>query len=1105
MFTGCVPPLKELIMSARHWRGWLFAGCAALACAGVSGAVLAAKVDMTAQVPSAFTGDLQWRLIGPFRGGWGTMAQGIPDQPNVYYFSAAGGGVWKTIDAGRTWQSLGDDLPASAMGAIAIAPSDPNVIYLGSGQVAARWDIQSGNGVYKSTDGGKNWQHIGLDATKYIGKILVDPNDANIVLVGALGHYFGPNHERGVFRSSDGGKTWQQTLYINDDTGVVDLARDPQNANVIYAAAWQVRNYPWLSYFQPNAGPGSGLYKSTDDGKTWARLGGDGWPTAQLGRIGIAAASGNRVYAVVDAAPASGNVPHAASKDQGGLYRSDDGGAHWQRMSQEGWLENDYFSRITVDAHNPDVIYSAGQSIRESRDGGKTWDIIKGAPGGDDYHYVWLNPQRPDHIITASDQGVVITVDGGKTWSSWYNQPTGQFYHLAADNRFPYWVYSGQQDSGTVGIASRSDFGALSFRDWHPVGGDERDYDVPDPIDPAIVYGTGLGGRLSRFDAITGQVANVSPWPIASYGARPTTTKYRYTWITPLAAVSNHQNQSVLYLGAQVLFRSSDRGDHWDVISPDLTGQKQGAKNCEGNVAIADARAYGYGVIYSIAVSPRDDNEIWTGSDSGVIENTRDGGVHWNDVTPSGIATMTKISSLDVSGLQAGTAYAAADNHRHDDFAPHVWRTHDFGKTWTEADNGLPAGHYVSVVRADPVRAGLLYAGTDAGAFVSFDDGDHWQRLRMNLPTVWVRDLLVHGNDLVAATQGRAIWILDDLSPLRQWNAGIASQPLHLFKPADALRVHANNNKDTPLPPETPLGKNPPNGAIIDYSLGAHAHGPVVIDILDANGKLVRHYASDAKPEEARAERYFDADWVKPEPMPSAAPGLHRFVWNLRYPRPRAASYDYSIAAVFGEDTPTSPQGAFVLPGQYTVVLKANGHEQRQPLTVKMDPRVHTSDADLQSALSFSQKVAAALDTAYVGYAQQKAVTRQLGVLGKRFADQPSHKNLLDEVQGIQDKLGEDDEAKLDQTTSFGALSGQLAALESDAESADTAPTTAQTQVLASAATRLQSAQQQWQALQSGELAKLNADLKTAGTQPVSVPSPDKLDAGEPDPGKDLP
>ncbi|MEO6968605.1 MAG: hypothetical protein ABI132_09195 [Rhodanobacteraceae bacterium] len=1072
----------------------------------ILGAVIAAPL---LAAPSAsdgkFADSLQWRLLGPFRGGWGTMAQGIPDQPNVYYFGAAGGGVWKTIDAGRTWQSLGDHLPAAAVGAIAVASSNANVIYVGTGQVAARYDVAAGSGVFVSRDGGKSWQGAGLAATRNIGKILIDPRDANTVLVGALGHYFGPNHERGVFRSTDGGKTWKQTLYIDDDTGVVDLAADPSNPNVIYAAAWQVRNYPWLSYFQPNSGPGSGVYKSSDGGATWKHLNGNGWPTGELGRIGLAAASGNRVYAVVNAAPNSGNVPHPASKNQGGLYRSDDGGVNWKLVSGEGWLENDYFSRINVDPHNADVVYSAGQSIRRSSDGGKTWTIIKGAPGGDDYHNVWINPKYPDHMITASDQGVVVTVDGGKTWSDWYNQPTGQFYHLAADNRFPYWVYSGQQDSGTVGIASRSDYGALSFRDWHPVGGDERDYDVPDALDPMIVYGSGLGGRVSRFDARTGQVANVSPWPIVSYGARPTTSKYRYTWITPLVAVRNHQNQSWLYLGAQVLFRSTDRGDHWNAISPDLTGQQAGAKNCDGKVAIADARACGYGVIFSIALSSRDDNEIWTGSDSGLIYLTRDGGAHWNDVTPKSLPEWNKIASMDVSALQAGTAYAATDGHRHDDFSPHVWRTHDYGKSWVEVDNGLPKDHFVDVVRADPERAGLLYAGTDAGVCVSFDDGDHWQSLRQNLPTAWVRDLLVHGDDLIVATQGRAIWVLDDLSSLRQWNAGIASQPQHLFKPADALRVHTDNNKDTPPPPETPLGKNPPDGAIIDYSLGSNALGPVTIDILDANGKRIRHFASDARPEDARAERYFDEDWLKPAPVPATTVGMHRFVWNLRYPRPRAASYDYSIAAVFGEDTPTAPQGAFVLPGQYTVALKANGREQRQTFNVAMDPRVHVSDADLRAALAFSQSVDAALGRAYIGYAEQKAVGKQLDALDKQMVGQPSRKSLHDEVAALWKKMQSDANAKLDQSLGFVNISGALASLETDAESADTPPSSGQQQVLQNATDRLQNAQAQWQALRDGDFARLNASLKTAGMKPIIVPPLGKLNAGEPDSGVDLP
>ncbi|WHZ20607.1 MAG: Glycosyl hydrolase, BNR repeat precursor [Rhodanobacteraceae bacterium] len=1047
-----------------------------------------------AGTPSPFAGDLHWRLLGPFRGGWSTMAAGVPDQPNVFYFVGAGSGVWKTDNAGRTWTSLGDRLGASAMGAIAIAPSDPDVIYLGSGQVAARWDIQSGNGVYRSTDGGRTWQHEGLADTKYIGRILVDPKDPDTVLVGALGHYFGPNHERGVFRSTDGGRAWKQTLYINDDTGVVDLVRDPSHPDVIYAAAWQVRNYPWLSYFKPNNGPGSGIYKSVDDGKTWKRLGGKGWPQGDLSRIGLAVAGNGRVYAVVDASAASGNIAHAASKDEGGLYVSDDGGATWTRASGESWLENDYFGRITVDPRNPDIVYASGQSIRKSTDGGKTWHIFKGAPGGDDYHFVWINPLHPDHMIAAVDQGTTVTVDGGRTWSSWYNQPTAQVYHLAADDQFPYWVYSGQQDSGTIGIASRSDYGAITYRDWHPVGGDERDYDVPDPNDPMIVYGTGLGGRISRFDTRTGQVANVSPWPIMSYGARPDTAKYRYTWITPLVAVKDKSGGTELLFGAQVLFRSLDRGEHWTVISPDLTGQQAGAKGCTKNVAVADARACGYGVIYSIAVAPGHPDEIWTGSDSGMIHYTRDGGAHWNDVTPRGIPTMTKISSLDVSALDPCSVYAAADNHRRDDFAPHAWRTRDCGKTWTEIDNGLPHDHYVSVVRADPVRKGLLYAGTDAGVYVSFDDGDRWQPLQLNLPTAWVRDLLVHGNDLIAATQGRAIWVLDDLSPLRQWSPAVTQAAVYLFKPADAVRVHPDNNKDTPLPPGTPEGENPPAGAIIDYALGPDTQGPVSIDILDADGKRIRHYSSDQQHPSLHADRYFTQEWwIAPPVNPPATPGLHRFVWDLHDTRPHSPSYSYSIAAVFGKDTPILPEGPFVLPGTYTVVLKAGGKTLRQPLIVTMDPRVHTSMADLQAAWAFSRQVDASLGEAAVGAAQQQAVAEQLGKLEAKLAKDSAHAALLADVRAVQAKLRLPEDAKLDEVADFNAIGGILAGVESDMESADVAPNQGQREVLANADERLRRAQAEWESLQKNELARLDAGLKTAGLPAVVVPAPGEL------------
>ena len=1059
-------------------------------------AAIAFAFPLFAAPPAEIADAMRWRLIGPFRAGWSTMAVGIPDRPDTFYFGAAGGGVWQSDDAGATWHSMGD-LPAAAVGALAIAPSNPEVIYVGTGQVAARYDVAAGNGVYKSTDGGKTWASAGLAATRHIGKILVDPRNADTVLVGALGHYFGPNKERGVFRSTDGGRTWRKTLFVNADTGVVDLAADPANPQTVYAAAWQVRNYPWLSYFQPNAGPGSGVYKSTDGGVTWKRIAGHGWPQATLGRIGLATAGGGRVYAVVNAAPYSGNVPHAGAKDEGGLYRSDDGGASWTRMSGAGWLENDYFCRIAVDPTDRDRIYSAGQSIRMSEDGGKTWHVFKGAPGGDDYHFVWINPKHPDHIVTASDQGTVVTVDGGAHWSDWYNQPTGQFYHLAADNRFPYWIYSGQQDSGTVGIASRSDYGALGLRDWHPVGGDERDYDIPDPQDANIVYGSGLGGRLSRWDARTGEVQNISPWPVSSYGERPTSVKYRYTWITPIAA--SPLPPYPLYQGSQVLFRSIDKGATWQTISPDLSAKDPHAKNCGGNLGPATARACGYGVIFSIGLSPRDNDEIWIGTDDGTIRRTLDGGKGWQNVTPKLVPAWAKIASVDVSAAQKNTVYIAVDNHRQDDFAPRVLRTHDGGKTWTDISAGLPAGHFVDVVRSDPAVAGLLYAGTDAGVFVSFDDGGRWQSLQRNLPTAWVRDLLVHDGDLIAATQGRAIWVLDDLAPLRQ-HAKLAANANVLFDPASAIRVRGSQNKDTPPPPDTALGENPPTGAIIDYRLARTAE-KVVLEIRDAAGNVVRRFASDRPETVPDAERYFAASWTR-KPLPlSATAGMHRFVWDLRLPRPRAVHYDYGINAVFGKGTPIVPQGMLAAPGDYTVALNIDGKVQTVPLKVVPDPRVPLDASALSATLIFGQQVDKALDRDFVAYGQIHDVGAQIeklgdGAQGKSVA--PALAKYHAAVAPLRSGAGHDGE-NLDD------IGGVLSAIAADLEGSDRAPTQPQREVVTAADARLDRALRRWDGVQKNELAALNAALKSAGKAEIRVPAADQVRLRDAPEAKDLP
>lgn len=982
-----------------------------------AGALVAART-----APAPFT-DMRWRSIGPFRAGWSTCVEGIPDAPDVFYFGAAVGGVWKTEDAGRTWEPLFQHESAASVDAIAVAPSNSNVIYAGTGQVETRYDIASGDGAYRSDDGGKTWRHLGLDATRAIGRIVVDPKNADVALVAAFGHIFGSNPDRGVYRTDDGGKSWKKTLFVDDKTGAVDLAADPRNPAVVYAAMWQERNYPWLSYFQPSLGAGSGIYKSEDGGRTWRRLAGNGWPQRPLGRIGIAVGGDGRVYAVVDAkelrtyGPATQTVADAT-----GLYRSDDGGVTWTWANRESWLGSNYFGRLTVDPANPDVVYTTGQSIRRSSDGGKSFEVFKGAPGGDDYHFVWINPKHPDHIATASDQGTVVSVNGGKSWSSWYNQPTGQFYHLATDDRFPYWIYSGQQDSGTVGIASRSDFGAISFREWHPVGAEERDYDIPDPSDPGIVYGTGLGGSLTRFDGRTGQAASIAPHVESTYAQRATTIRYRYTWITPLAV--SPRAPHALYQGAQVLFRSADRGQSWSIISPDLSRAVKGTTGCDGPITLENAAPCGFGVIYSIALSPRTDDDVWIGTDDGRIQRTKDGGKSWSDVTPRGFAPWSKIASLDVSPLDPETAYAAVDRHRLDDFTPHAYRTHDGGRTWTAITGGLPADQFVDVVRTDPQRRGLLYAGTGSGVFVSSDDGDHWQRLQLNLPTTWVRDLLVHGNDLIAATQGRGLWILDDVSPLRQPEAepGTVSR---LFRPAEAIRLRRNENRDTPPPPETPLGQNPPAGAILDYVVGNDAGGTAVIEILDRAGNLVRRFASDDRPETFNADRYFATGWLKPHPLPSGAPGHHRFVWDLRYPRPRAMESEYSIAAVWQEDTPAEPQGALAPPGTYTVRLTVGGKAATQPLTVKMDPRVTAAPEAIARQFSVASEAARLLERSFAG-------VQQLGEFRKSHGGNPS----APPDPSLAAKL-----APFEGDDGFARLNKRLSAVFLAVESADAPPT----------------------------------------------------------------
>jgi photosystem II stability/assembly factor-like uncharacterized protein len=901
--------------------------------------ILLSALSLVAQPIAPDLSGLRWRTIGPFRGGRTIAAAGIASQPNLFYVAATNGGVWKTDDFGRTWHPIFDDQPTGSIGAIAIAPSDPNILYVGSGEGVQRPDLSVGDGMYKSTDAGKTWRHLGLRDGQQISAILVDPRDRNRLLVAVLGHPYGPNVERGVFRSTDGGESWQKVLYKDENTGAVDLAFDPTNPANVYAVMWAARQGPWEN--GEWSGPGSGLFKSTDGGSTWQQLaGGLPTPAEGLGRIGIGIAPSdpNRMYALVEAKPS-------------GLYRSDDAGTTWKRVNTEERVSGrgSDFACVRVDPKNKDVIYVANTSTYRSSDAGQTFTAIKGAPGGDDYHTIWINPEHPEIILLAADQGATITVNGGVTWSSWYNQPTAQFYHVITDNQFPYWVFGGQQESGSAGVASRSDYGEITFREWHPVGVEEYGYVAPDPLHPNLIY----GGKVTRFDRTTGQVQQVGPV------LRP--GQYRFVRTMPLlfSTVDPH----VLFLGSNVLFKTVNGGRGWDSISPDLTREKYDIPASVG-VYTEEARkqATRRGVIYTIAPSHKDVNVIWAGTDDGLIHVTRNGGKTWNNITPKELTPWSKVSMLDASPFDDVTAYAAINRIRLDDLKPHIYRTHDGGKSWAEIVTGLPDAP-VNTVREDPVRKGLLYAGTELAVYVSFDDGDHWQPIQRNMPPISIRDLTIHENDLVAGTHGRGFWILDDIAPLRQFNAETAAVDAHLFRPSPAMRVRWNNGTDTPLPPEEPAGQNPPDGAILYYNLKSAASGPVTLEIFDSSMKLVRRYASDDKPDPIDPSLNVPTYWIRPTEILSPTAGLHRFVWDLCYPPPEGVDHEYPISAIV-HDTPRYPLGALVMPGEYSVKLTVEGKSYLQPLTVKMDPRVKTSLAGLRQQFDLAQRIIGLMHTA---------------------------------------------------------------------------------------------------------------------------------------------
>lgn len=876
--------------------------------------------------PSRFS-ELRWRLIGPFRGGRVLAVTGVPSEPEHFYFGSVNGGVWETRDAGRTWDPIFDSQPVGSIGAIAVAPSNPKVLYAGSGEADMRSDIAQGNGMYKSADGGKTWSHIGLTDTQQIGRILVHPTNPDIVYVAALGHPYGPNEERGVFRSTDGGKSWRKVLGKDQNTGAIDLAFEPGNPEVIYAALWQTRRTPW-SVYPPSNGPGSGLYKTTDGGDTWTELR-TGLP-AKPGRIGLAVAPTmpQRVYAIVDA-------------EAGGMYRSDDGGATWTRTSDDSriWGRGWYFGGITVEPDDAGVVYSCNINLYQSNDAGKTFVPVKGAPGGDDYHQLWIDPDAPQRRILGVDQGCVVSTNKGDTWSSWYNQPTGQFYHVITDDAFPYNVYGSQQDSGSASIPSRTNTrDGITMMEFREVtAGGESDNIAPDPNDHDIIY----GGRVEKLDRRTHQTRSIDPM-------LATMEQDRRTWTLPL--VFSYRDPKVLYFANQKMYRTDDGGGHWSVISPDLTREDPGTPpNLDpATAALNPQPGTRRGVIYAIAPSRVADDHIWAGTDDGQIWRTTDEGLHWTNVTPPSLTGWSKVGIIETSHFDVETAYAAIDRHRLDDFSPYIYRTHDGGKNWTLIANGIPAGIFVNSVREDSETTGLLYAGTERGVYVSFDDGSQWQPLQMNLPVTSVRDIDVHGDDVVIATHGRAFWILDDVTPLRQAPA-VTSTPW-LFRPAKAYRARPAGFTGTPMPKDEPLAANPPAGAVIDYIVGKTS-GPVTLEIVDPKGGVVRRYSSaDPKPAPDPSTIRTAPEWfARPSTLESSA-GMHRFVWPLRYPLPLSLVGALSAGIEYSD-------GIWAPPGNYSVVLTVDGNRVTQPLVVAPDPRVKATDADYAAQFSLVREI----------------------------------------------------------------------------------------------------------------------------------------------------
>ena len=1037
-------------------------------------------VSQAQQYPESMYQEMRWRMIGPFRGGRTRAVAGVPNQPNLFYIGAVNGGVWKSDDYGRTWTPIFDQEPSQSIGAIAVAPSDHNIIYVASGEGLHRPDLSVGNGVYKSTDAGKTWVHLGLREGQQIPALVVDPRDPNKVFAAVLGHPYGPNQERGIFRSTDGGNTWQKILYKDENTGGSNIEMDLSNPDVLYASLWEAREGPWEDNNQFQ-GIGGGLFKSTDAGNTWHPLT-NGLPknVTQI-NVAIAASQPSRLYAAV-ATTDHGEYGSGAGL---GVYRSDDTGETWHVATTDPRpamrIGGGDLPVIRVDPKNPDVVYSVSIVTLRSTDGGKTWMSIRGAPGGDDYQNLWINPNDSNIILVVSDQGAIVTVNGGQTWSSWYNQPTAQLYHVGVTNTFPYRVCAGQQESGSVCILSRGNDGEITFRDWHPVATIEYGYVAPDPLDPDIIYG---GGRseVSKYHWSTGQAQNVTPIPIRS--AKYRTDRTEPTLFSPI-------DPHTLYFSANVLFKTTDGGQSWQTISPDLTRENPGVPSSVGALASKNPDAGKQrGVIYALAPSFKDINTLWAGTDDGLIWMTRDGGKNWNNITPPDLTAWSKVTQVEASHFDDQSAYASVSRFRIDDLHPYIYRTHDSGKTWKLITGGLPEDAPADTVREDPVRKGLLFAGTENSVWVSFDDGDHWQSLQLNLPHTSMRDLGIHENDLIVATHGRSFWILDDLTPLRQLAESMAKSDAYLFKPEAAYRVRRSTNPDTPIPPDEPAGQNPPDGAILDYFLAQPVSGAVTLEIVDAHGKVVRRFSSTDKPEVTQAElekQLIPLYWIRMPKILSASAGMHRWVWDLHYPSPASLQHQYPISAV-PSDTPRTPQGPIALPGEYTARLAVNGSTFTASLTVKIDPRVNTSPGDLEKQFNLEMRLASELTTSTEAVTQARSVVDQLHKLGNQSGAMAESIKALDQKVGTILR-GSTPAVPGTSEPTLTRASAAVDALYTSVGQADAAPTTAQINAAVDTERDLSALTNRWEEIKNSDLPALNRQLKSANLPEIHLES----------------